>query len=566
MRTTVAAVALLVMSLLPSGLAGHYDEDYEADEADRALLEAIGQNNCVAEASRQRGGVRCDSTADGIVMLDSMAYSSGPGAAGAGHPIGQDRALAPFYLDSNQHRETGGAVNDVILPGDNDFHAWYGPWDDRNVDGVLDIRIVLRPATSQAQAFTFGGYAPDTEFRALNGAADRMYAWVTPGSHPPSGTDPTRPDDAQPDFQYSFQDQSLDQVWSMFTGSVYLDGSLLEDYRVDTVTNPILLGDPVALRPYRLSPTSLVDIDRYAAVVSTPLSPIYSAMVSPFVQLVNSPGVGLCPNNCQFPPLPVAVPLGLANTVWGPYEHETDPGTANSASGFASMYKTDYHGWVDVVPGFTHGTFAFNGNHKVYPLPAFGEDGGLAMPPGLFNAELWTGIWKDLNEDGYIGTATSDPHDGGNRPVADQYYAPRGEFVAWNPVRPAGSTVRLSAIFTPDSDWGPQGIFLFGTTPTPTISSRDCPGTVIGPPPSPVTTTPSGLCHVTGAQSFEVPFTTITTPGHFPLGQYPFFPSGSAFGGFTVCLTPGWTMSFDTGSSSIDEPLADCDHVERLTV
>ncbi|HVL48397.1 MAG TPA: hypothetical protein VM889_07565 [Candidatus Thermoplasmatota archaeon] len=563
----VLAVSLLVV-VVPAAVAGHARVAFEAGENGRAALDASGQRNCIPEAISGATGP-CPWGANGAMrVLDSVVFATFPTGAHApgeppssGLPIGWASSSAGQQYNDNVHRGSGGTVADVILPGSSTFRAWYGWWWDNNTNGVIDLAVRIDPEGRDE-------FAKTNEFRMIaSTAATSMQGYVSPGAHPPV-TSSQRPGDVEPDFGYSAFTNDARQMWNQgnggnLQGSVFLDGSLLETFVVETVTHPILVPgftpDGVA-KPYTTTASSLVDIDRYAALAPGPLAGVYQGTgASALVRSVDGPGLSLCPENCVVPPFPVAAGP-VAGLAFARYGQETDEDAGSSASGRLADYRARYAGWLDVVFGLAVPESLAAGTYRQTPLLALGAGGAGAVPPGGSLAfEMWTGAWRDLDEDGYIGAAGGDPYEGGNRPVPDRYRSSGSEFVAHNGIPPTENLYpNVTLVPEEGSSWGEAGVILLdrGTIGALTLlNSGLCaarPSSACGPAylhgPRYVGREPITIDAST--QGGAVGFRAST---HILV-----FPEGSV--GNIVACSSAWVVRTAEG----DETVHDCDRIAAL--
>jgi len=405
------------------------------------------------------------------------------------------------------------------------------------------------------------GYNPGNEFVAWDSTARHghasmgdLYGFVEPGSHPP-GTETQKPHATQPDFKYIDPGQDMERLHHTHTGVVILDGSLLEPYRVETVSDIVLAPDVVNNRPYRTTETSRVDVDRYVAVAPGPVTALYQATAAPVVNEWSTP---VCPNNCVVPPFPVQGAGPALDLLFPGYERETAEGDGNTASGRLAEFQADWGAWLDILPVAGFPKTVYNPAKRGFPL-AGGPNDALAVPPGTLVAiEAWSGAWRDHDEDGVIGAGGSDPYEGGNRPVPHRYYESRGEFVPWNTGPVAGGAGSMRVTLTPHASWGPAGVFLFGDSGLPSQDPTRCE------------TLPHGgrRCdYLTENTWFQgsTPITLVMTSfgaeeGHQMSTDYLLFPAGTTAGGFTVCSD--WrVLKMEKDGIALDETVRDCDEV-----
>ncbi|HVL48396.1 MAG TPA: hypothetical protein VM889_07560 [Candidatus Thermoplasmatota archaeon] len=475
------------------------------------------------------------------------AFSATPESSEATAPTGYYGHAAKLATFGNARRDSDGQMADVIFPGSVAFMAWIGRWLDADADGVIDVRVGWDRSGIVKDL-------PGTEWTSLRTAdAPRPMAFVSPGGHPPAIAT-YRPGDVEPDFEYTFVNDAI----RMWTGggddtsslAVYPDGSLLESYVVEAATHLILVPgfrpDGVA-RPYTTTEASRVDIDRHAAVAPGPVASLYAAAGLDEI-LHHSPGLSSCPEGCAVSTIPV--PGLLAR-----YEQESDDLAHGSAAGRRAEYETGFHAWLDA-----HAMLAdpdgstFRGNPRPRPLPAVGPDGRAAIPPGgMLVVDVWTGAWRDLSGDGFVGAVGSDPYEGGTRAIGDRYHASAGEFIA-QPGAPPAPREGFVAILTPDDTWGGGVLVVDRDTNGVAYGSQYYTAVALGRPP------PHGGVVRTGSDPIVIALDLYNGEGaHWTSWAGVIFPEGTRQGGFTLCTSP---RVFDLPDGP--ETAWDCDRVERL--
>lgn len=562
---TFLVATMLLASLAPLALARHGEMATEGGEPPRAA-----QKTCVLEATTGPTG-ECPLIAapprpsgltyptDGVRILDGFVASGAPWShrpvlahnpSEYSDPVENARVALSRTTQSTQpgaaDRETG-LVAPVILPGTNQVLAWFGIWKDIDQDNVIDVVVKENAANG------FKDYLPGNEFASSN--AD-LFAFIEPGAHPTRGQ-PSRPDETQPDVQYTSPGSDPHRLYRATDGVIFLTGSLLETLTIDSVSEPILLADPLASRPFTLTANSLVDIDDYVAVAPAPVDALYRAILAPYVRAVDSPGASSCPSNCVFPPLPIEEAAPLVEVAFSRYEHETDAGSGNSAAERLSQFQEAFHAWTDVIPTLAYPATSGGLARRPLssPLPGLGENGGLAVPRGgYFLPEAWTGIWRDLDYDTFVGTAAKpDAYEGGNNPRPDDYYHPRGEFLADDGCSLAcGTTFSISLV--PDATWGAAGVAISSSGGTIVrATDADCPAPGH----------PSGFCIATGSTPVVFRERLVLETGHFSAKFLTFFPEGTSAGGFAVCFGD-IRIKYQQGGLDLDEIVRDCDRVEKL--
>lgn len=563
---SLALVALLVVVSLLAGCVApfraRFAVGHEANEDDRAQLAGAGQFNCVAEA-RRGGDEACPMEptgklypALGVRALDSFYAAVGlpanpsSGAADlATDPTVGAGLLQDAAAGGNWKRASEGMLPDVITPGFGTFYAVLGHWNDLDQDG--DVRIDLN---SENQPL------PKNEWVPIG--TSRLYSFVQPGSHP-TMTQTVAPEDEAPDFSYQFSDQyySAGPVSSTVVDGhpvgpsnviLFYDGSLLQPMRVTTVSDAVLAQSPDGRFPFTPGATSFIDIDDYATVAPSPLVALYAATAAPVVNGLASPSAGSCPNDCRaLPPSGPAPVSDIVRANWAPYPREHAPGSGSSNAGRLGEYQNAYADWVDLLP-LVRPVEGYDLAPRWAELPLPGnESGELTFPPGWFSFEVRTGLWRDVDGDGFVGTADpTDPYEGGSRPNPDDYVHPRAEFVGVEASQLPGRSDSLRISLTPDTNWGPLGAWqTFFGVPVPLGGERFCmTGTAaacVGPyERGPINTSASARDASPG----------LATGG--PL----FFPTGSP--GFTVCVE-NVRVAFSDGPFSVDAVVRDCDHIAK---
>jgi len=550
----------------------------ETNENRHATNDAAGQRTCLVEAMNDAPSPACPFETfagafgphEGYLVLDVFNGYYGP--ARAPDPAALERGDAAAFVfgaqpgsHMNLHRASGGLFAEALLPGPAWWRAWYGPWEDRDGDDMIDFR-------PRFQGSAVVGMEPDNEWIPLQGSTETMYAWVEPGAHQPAyATHAPGPD--QPDFDFK---PSANSLWSSTSGptTTFYDGSVLTTYTMVTVTNPTLAPscDERGCRPYTPSTRSRADIDVYASLAPGPVSALYEAFATGTVHTLPAPGFALCPRGCAGPPVPVdgaARPYAglVEGAVYAPYAQETsiDPGDARQAShasGDAARFREGFRAWIDLVPTVGVGD-------RQFLMPGRADDGRPTMMPGKLSWSVIVGVWFDANEDGFIGAVErADPYKSGTNPWPDDYGNALGEFLPHTVVNPLGPiSADPKEIFwvtlTPDDTWGPAGVFI-GTgagNPMPVTTSTNPPGAEARPPSE---------WHVTGTEKARFPLRLSTTaPGVYLSTLHVWMPQGSP--GFTLCTpTPADTggaliLEMQQDGVDVDERVWDCDHLPRWT-
>ncbi|HVL47629.1 MAG TPA: hypothetical protein VM889_03645 [Candidatus Thermoplasmatota archaeon] len=537
----VLAATALIVNVAGAAFAHNADLRWEAAERGPRFAH---QSNNVVEAILDAG-----ETPGGIRILDSFWTTSGPNRGDEIPPLEEagdgQRRNAYGWTDSSQRtnmntrRALGEDAPDVIW-GAGWFHAWHGHWRDQNGDGIIRIRW--------ANATT--AYA-DNEWTRRHAT---IYTWMSPGSHP-AYTASYAPDDASPDVSYITAGNHL---YISGGGPVILyDNSLLQRYVAETVSDPIFLPHASGT-PYTPRNTSLVDIDEYPVVAPGPVASLYGAAAAPLVNGLAPPIWPLCPQGCILPPVTAPEPLGgpvnaAQGRIYGRYMQETEIGSTSTASGRLAEYQTEHRGWIDLQLGF--GQLNPFVNARTSPLPGRDADGRPAMLPGILGVQAWTGIWRDLNEDGYVGTASApDPYESGARPIADDHRRSNGEFTGvygspaheTKPRTPSnGGLAGWNVTLTPTTDWG-AGVLVTDKWYLPTSLGTSW--------------------IVTGSSPIRIPMSwTLAEPGNFWGMWYVHFPQGSTSVTFTAC-TDDLRVEFADAGLVIDSIVRDCDVVREAVL
>ncbi|HVL48153.1 MAG TPA: hypothetical protein VM889_06315 [Candidatus Thermoplasmatota archaeon] len=443
-RAATLVVGMLLLSM--PALAHHGDVQREAGEGQRAALDAAGQRNGIPEAIANGGADEA-----GIPVLDALWVILGTTAA---HTVAE---APPFSVGHggplfNLHRDTQGAMPDLIPPGPGYLLAWRGLWRDVNGNGIIDT---MRAETGFGPEWTPDPRTP-------------VHAYLSPGSHPPVSAS-SMPDDGTPDVDLRYWSQMglyLSGTDSYTRPIVMSDGSLLQTYFSETVSQAILSPSETSGRPYTLGPESLLDIDVYAVLAPAPVASLYAAAFAPLVNAVGSPSTGATGDASVVPlPAPGATsgPLGLVQGTLFPRRlHETAEDARSSSSGRADDFKEAFRGFLDVVPG----AWRPGASTRQLPLTGRDHDGGATAGPGFLVFDIWAGAWRDFNEDGFIGVAASpDPYENGNRPSPDRPLASAGEFVgAWAKNLTSGASGNILLRIRAIPAWPEGGAFLLSRT------------------------------------------------------------------------------------------------------
>ncbi|HVL48587.1 MAG TPA: hypothetical protein VM889_08530 [Candidatus Thermoplasmatota archaeon] len=600
MRVSVSLITVLLLAAGAASGAGYFvDTSYEIDEPGRSTrLAAMGQRNCIAEAVNARGGPDCPvqpivtgfkpNPTSGIRVLDSH-YTTQSGLPTPGLLVGNlgetvddvDDAVAagrgPTQPGTSQggnnlRRDSGGLLPDVILPGQGQLRAWYGHWNDLNGNGVIE-------------AWRGTGAAAQSNDEWFSKTLGKLAAYVDPGSHP-HVRNLDRPGDSSPDFWYvPYAGSNYEWYQTGLNNDNYIlfvDGSLMRTLTVRSVTEPILSPNADGSAPYTTSPTSLVDIDEYPALAPTPVASAYAATVGNLVWPLGSPSLGTCPNGCRPGPFSLrGTPIqGLepllaphVRNLYAPYPREHAPGEGSTSAGRHADHLAAYRGWIDLIP--TWGYRNVSHQEASYyarggPLPGKTADGRQAMMPGFLSFEVRTGIWKDLDGDGYIGTAGPDPYHSGFRPLPDNYTDPRGEFFGIFADKGSyASHVSFRIVLVPDTTWGPGVIVVDDFTGSPGGNDVVCTGRSATVPNCVKDPTRYGA--YTGTQPIvlnarrdvtEAGVGSDSVPGLYR-SNAAFFPQGSEGFAFTAC-TELLTLKYVENDGPVEETLRDCDWIGPL--
>ncbi|HVL49591.1 MAG TPA: hypothetical protein VM889_13630 [Candidatus Thermoplasmatota archaeon] len=580
MQTRWIALFVAVAFLTPTAAASQAHVALEAREPDRGALDARGQFNCVSEALA-RGGGRCPAervetafVETGVKILDAYYATTGFASpsnlvdgyrARVENPDSPQPSSALFAVretnyGANAHRGTDGDLPDLILPGLGAFRAWYGWWDDKDLDGVIDIAYEARagPSGGVARWLEANEWVPDT--------AGNIVSYIDPGSRP-SYASVNRPADGMPEFAYYYRGgEVLDYAQSGQT--LHTDGSLLQTYHVATVTDafPAPEGD----FPFTPTATSLVDLDVHPAAAPGPLAALYAATLAGPVNALGSPSTGYCPDQCR-PTLPLAALASVApvgGLVYAPYPREWAEGSGSSNEGrlfdadgnaLAGGYAERYQPWIDLLP-----STARPGNAGVAepngPLTGRSAGGRPAAGPGWLGFEIWTGLHRDLDADGFVGRAGDDPYRGGGRPIPDDYYNHLGEFIGAAVVDDRGAALdRFTVIARPLPAWPPGAAVHTVLTGTPSVYNQN--GCTAFNAVGCWTVTDPVLA---GADPVALPaYLDGTTLGRYFAYNYLFLPFGTRDFAIELC-TP--VLQFPQAVHGIrhDEAVWDCDVVEPL--
>jgi len=560
MRWVASALVLLLVAGSAAGQIA-FASDYGVDvsfEARESAPEAI-QFNCVASGAGIEADARCPSVAtgapipvEGVRVLDATVVGEGPAAPGedlqamARDPERNQVALAGALMrGSNHHRATGGAAPDAILPGRAQFIAWHGHWGDANADAAIEIRWKGGAATPVPQ--------PGNEWSPATGAT--LVTYVEPGSHP-AYLSWDRPHTTSPDVRYAYS--MLDQAYRMAGEAdpriLFVDGSLFRSFVSTTVTDAILAPDPEGDLPFTPVASSLIDVDRYPAIAPGPVATVYGSLLGPPLESFGSPSVSACPNACRAGPAPAGTPFASeANrALWSEYPREWDVDSQSTNAGrWNEGYRAGYEGWIDLLP--LSAPWGGPPDDRSGPLLGANADGSFTMAPGTLSFEAWTGVWKDLDGDGYVGAGPDAAERAArSRPMGDDYWNSRGEFFGRFPVEPnpyQGSTWMFKVTLTPITDWG-TGVIVLSATGVP-----KCPPGAIRLPAC-LTERP---WHATGATPIVVELWRDSPSGRYAAVEAVFMPEGSP--GFTACTETLKILHHAGGFESI-ESLRDCDTIE----
>ncbi|HVL48588.1 MAG TPA: hypothetical protein VM889_08535 [Candidatus Thermoplasmatota archaeon] len=601
MRPTVLAL-LVVLALAGPAFAGGYFSDarLEADEVNGPALDALGQKTCIREAMVGMDAPGCPrevvpydewetpgEPVMGTLVLDSF-YTTHVGlpppadAARNLETLASDVQAAPTERPAvnwipihgnNAHRDSGGTAPDVILPGPGQIRAWHGWWDDKDEDGVI------------ASWGESGAHARVNDEWHSGGSA-RIAAYVSPGSHP-DWRSLERPGDSSPDFwfsRYVLSGYTYYQSGLQATSFVvFTDGSLVQRMTVRSVTDPILAPSADGTAPYTTTARSLVDIDVYAAAAPGPVETLYGSTAATFVNTLGSPSLGTCPNGCRpgvFSPREIGLEAsepfvaGLASEVYARYPREWADGEGSSSSGRHAEHVERYAPWIDLIP--TWGYRSTNFLDPFYflrggPLPGKTDEGRQAMLPGFLSFEVRTGLWKDLDGDGFVGSGGADPYYGGTRPLPDDYVDPRGEYFGlFADALDGVESEVFRIVLTPDTAWSPgvlahERVAVTGTDPETAVAcvDRDAGKLCVNEPTS------SG--YFVGRETLSVwarrDVTGFSagddrTPGLYRSGSL-FFPFGTDGFGFTAC-TEALTLAYAGPEGATTATLRDCDWIGPL--
>ncbi|HVL46998.1 MAG TPA: hypothetical protein VM889_00405 [Candidatus Thermoplasmatota archaeon] len=535
----------------------------EADEANRLALDATGQKNCVPEAlGRSEDPVNCPMTATGfssplvgIRLLDAF-----PGHFGVNPWENVANAQGPGATETHQGfhsyaRSSRGALPDLVYPGWTTFIALYGAWDDLDGDGLVDW---IRNASASAPA--------GNEWASHRGGD--LVSYISPGSHPTLLSE-ARPHDTEPDLAYAYDAWGYTSIGP----TIYLDGTLLTTYEVDTVSRPVFAPGPHG-RPFTPRADSLVDLDRYAALAPGPVEAVYGVTAGPFMERFGSPNSGTVFEDGERVGFPSAEGTLVAPVARAAFDRlyagdlrEWAAGSGSSAEGRHDAYKNAFLAWADLRleqrvldtnVGLGYQRFAT-------PLVGRADDGSAATVPTLLATRVHTGLWRDLNGDGFVGFAsTPDPYEGGSRPDPDDYQNPRGEFFPIPVGAPGAASSIVRVTLVPSPDWGEAGAFVTNNgVPAMTGSG----GLVCPPEELQIRSCVDGPSrwHVTGATPITL---TVFSGSSGTFGSYNhaheiLLPAGTDGFSIRACLAPE-TIAWSHGGEPHEETVWDCDTLAPL--
>ncbi|HVL47366.1 MAG TPA: hypothetical protein VM889_02290 [Candidatus Thermoplasmatota archaeon] len=569
-------VAALVLAAMIAGcvtgaLDYKFDTTFEAGESHFEGREH--QRNCILEAAGGSSKPPCAPEptgkaypAQGVRVLESFYVSYGaPGSLDNLDSLNYGTILA-LVSAGNWHRASNGILPDVIFPGAGHYYAALGYWRDVQADGIIHFSVDERDIPRIDNEWVPIGPRP-------------LHGYVEPGSRP-AATSAIAPDERTPDFTYSFaryyyvagtSSGSEIEGRPFITGAnnvfLFLDGSVLQALRVTTVSDAVLAPTPDGSRPYTPQAHSLIDVDRYVAMAPGPVEALYGGILWPFVAPLASPSYGSCPNGCELAPWFLEnAPVDVGDLgIYGRYPSELEEGSGSTRVGLHAVHLEDYAPWIDLVPrqnpkGIEFGGFLGAPYLLDAPLHASSR-GGLTMPPGHLVAEVWTGVWMDLDGDGWIGDADdADPYQGGTRPLPHDYRRPYGEFLgafASGP-KPASALYKASITVTatpldPVTGWGPAGVWtsFFGAPYPISSGGNHCIES------TEVVVTKLCTYQTHGPVTLTASAVGSTAGRYYSLGL--FLPLGSP--GFSVC-TESVQVTYHRDGSPVTETLSDCDVID----
>ncbi|HVL49138.1 MAG TPA: hypothetical protein VM889_11315 [Candidatus Thermoplasmatota archaeon] len=434
LRTTRAAATALALLLL-GGAVGTVVADHRPIHAHNAVKWEVEESERLKRAAEGQANNLDTLPSEPTRILDSVYLT---------HGLLTNLAGPRYTVNRNGGEET--LDGDILLPGPGQFFAWYGFWVDVDGDGLVDYNATCAEAICTANPANEFGATKNGTSAGMNDVGPTpgatIVAFVDPGSHPTIDSN-SNPTPQQPDFYYTYFAFASSPAEYLDRGypSIYVDGSLLQTYRVATMANGMLFPDPETARPFTCpdeDDACLVDIDVYPAVAPGPIATLYGSTAAPIVNelpaidfwAVNS----LAHDGGSWLPEPVKP---VAGPTWGTLtpgyrlEHEDPGSSAHNVT--IEGYQADYHAWIDVQGYWMQTGFAV----QTYNLFGFGGASGREQSafPGAFAVGAHTGVWKDLNEDRVIGVAPdpSDPYQKGTKVDPNNYHDGTGEWFGWFP-------------------------------------------------------------------------------------------------------------------------------------
>ncbi|MBI4394454.1 MAG: hypothetical protein HY556_11775 [Euryarchaeota archaeon] len=291
-------VVLVIAIVVEPAIASHHRSFYENDtgahetkEPDFETSRVLASFGGPDESQRVIDYDHDETGDDGSTRLDLGNAALFLDARISQAPLSPARSYAidgGFYVSAI----TGWSAN-TLPPGENLLFAWFGWFNDLNLDGRIDDDCMQRPGyVAGADEFVWAGIMEERPHR--------LVAWILPGNHtagqmpdPLGSSGPSEPIDALPlmGFPGSLSpDLSLDdrsgnqygvypqacpadtfQVAGSGFASMYYDSALLSETEIVVAAFPMdgsaVVGlDPFAPLGYDLGEARFIDVDHYEAL------------------------------------------------------------------------------------------------------------------------------------------------------------------------------------------------------------------------------------------------------------------------------------------------------------